>query len=265
MPFDESWVYPEDHFLTEQDARDLLAGPLGEQQRGIFSACCAPIYWHRPDAFGNRPIPTNGTATFVQSSERLFGVTAAHVIEGYQAAAALGDCVLQIGNAALDLELIAFDRRLDLATFVVPPAVLRDIGKPIAPVSLPRPGDEPQEGRGIFLGGYIGSERVPVGIQRVSWGVFYACGVARRVNALQISWKPDHDHHVPMPDVPALAAHQELGGTSGGPMLAWFEKAHGQLAWCSLAGIIVEQSAELEMVVARRAEYINADGSLAAA
>lgn len=106
-------------------------------------------------AGGRRSIRTNGTVTFIQSEKKVFGVTAAHVIRGYLAEADRETCVLQVGLGTQhhSLDLIAVDDELDLATFEVTERVIATMGKEITPVSLPRPGDVPQEGRGILIAG----------------------------------------------------------------------------------------------------------------
>lgn len=242
----------------------MMEGDYGNHLRSIMKAACAPIYWHLLEPEGRRPIRTNGTVTFIQSEKKVFGVTAAHVIWGYLAEADREACVLQVGLGTQhhSLDLIAVDDELDLATFEVTERVIATMGKEITPVSLPRPGDVPQEGRGILIAGYIGEDRIELPNQSVGFGMLCAIAVARRVNDRQITWKPDPDFDVPVEGLPPMTRHKNLGGTSGGPVIAMFEKAGGLLSYYSLAGIITEQSSELECVAATRAKFIQPDGSL---
>ncbi len=242
----------------------MMVGDYGNHLRSIMKAACAPIYWHLPEPDGRRPIRTNGTVTFIQSEDSVFGVTAAHVIRGYLKDAVREGCVLQVGfgRQQHELELIAIDDNLDLATFQITERALATMGKDIAPVSLPRPGDVPQEGRGILIAGYIGEDRIALANQSVGFGLLTAITVARRVNDRQITWKPDPNFDAPVPGLPPMTRHKDLGGTSGGPVIAMFEKAEGLLSYYCLAGIITEQSAELEYVAATRAKFIQPDGSL---
>lgn len=264
MPFEETSGYPEGHPISEEQARRMMEGDYGNHLRSIMKAACAPIYWHVPEPDGRRPIRTNGTVTFIQSEKKVFGVTAAHVIRGYLAEAGRDGCVLQVGFGTHQhvLDLIAVDDDLDLATLQVTERVIAQMGKEIAPVSLPLPGDVPQEGRGIMIAGYIGEDRIELTNRSVGFGMLTAITVARRVNDRQITWKPDPDYDVPVKGLPPMTRHKDLGGTSGGPVIAWFEKAGGLLSYYSLAGIITEQSAELECVAATRAKFIQPDGSL---
>ena len=207
----------------------MMEGDYGNHLRSIMSAACAPIYWHWPEPDGRRPLRTNGTVTFIQSEERLFGVTAAHVIRGYLAEADHEGCVLQIGLGAQQhaLDLIAVDDDLDLATFQVTERAVATMGKEIVPVSLPRPGDVPQEGRGIMIAGYIGEDRIELPNQSIGFGMLCAITVARRVNDRQITWKPDRDFDVPIEGLPPITRHKNLGGTSGGPVVAMFRDHTG--------------------------------------
>jgi hypothetical protein len=262
MGFDEECKHSDGHPISEETARALMAGELGEQYFAILAQTCSPLYWHAPNEHGQSEILHNGTLTYVQGRDGIFGVTAAHVVKGYLADASRPGCMLQLGNAKLELQLIEMDEQLDIATLAIPGVALRQVGKGIAPVSLPRPHDEPQEGRGIMLCGFPGEDRRPYPGNHVSWGAFGAVGISRRVNQRQITWSPDHEHHVPLRNVPVLERNKNLGGISGGPLIAWFEKAGGLLSYYSLAGVIVQAEATLENVVARRAEYIRPDGKL---
>lgn len=260
MSFSDRWEYPAGHPISEDRARVMAAGELGKQYFEILARTCSPLYWHRPDAAGVRSIQANGTLTYIQGSSSVFGVTAAHVVRQYQEVQE--SCVLQLGNAELKLDLLDLDERLDLATIAIPETVRRAVGKEVAPICLPRTGDVPQEGRGIMLAGFPGEDRQALSGTEVGWGMFGAVGVSRRVNDRQITWSPDHQHHIPVGGIPALRPNKQLGGISGGPLIAWFEKAGGWLVYYSLAGIVVEANAELENVAAIRAEYIRADGTL---
>ena len=264
MTFDQAWKYPDNHPLSLDQAKALTSGDLGREHSKILARSCSPLYWYTPEDTRGNVIQANGTLTYTQSNERVFGVTAAHVVREYQAQAAREDCVLQLGNSRFSLDIIAIDDRLDLATVAIPPAHFREVGKEIAPVSLSRPNDIPQEGRGIMLCGFVGEDRHLSPGLRVDWGMFVATGIARRVNDKQITWVPDHKAHIPVPGVPALRRNKNLGGISGGPLIAWFEKVGGLLAYYSLAGVIVEANPVLENVIAIRTEFIRPDGTLRA-
>lgn len=262
MSFNQEWFWPEGHPVSVDRAKELMRGDLGRYHYEILARICSPLYWHFPDDKGVRRISANGTLSYVQSEERVFGVTAAHVVNGYLKEEAEPGCVLQLGNAVLSADVIDIDEKLDLATLRLCEATLAAVGKEIMPVSLCRSGDIPQEGRGIMMCGYIGEERRQRNRRQVDWGMLGVVGVARRVSDEQITWIPDHENHVSVPGVPQLTRNKDLGGISGGPLIAWFERPKTYLSYFSLAGVIKEANAELEYVVASRSHFIRADGKI---
>lgn len=262
MALNDKWSWPKDHPISVQKAKELMQGDLGRYNYDILARSCSPLYWHHLDETGKRPIKANGTLSYVRADGRIFGVTAAHVVREYLADASKPDCVLQLGNAQIPADIIDINDKLDLATLALSDAALASVGKEIMPVSLSRPSDIPQEGRGIMMCGFIGEDRKQRSNGLIEWGMLGVVGIARRVSDDQITWMPDHDFHIPVPNVPALTKNKNLGGISGGPLIAWFEKPDSQLAYFSLAGIVKEASAELEYVVATRSHFIGPDGRI---
>ncbi|MGE0851983.1 MAG: hypothetical protein AB7O44_20590 [Hyphomicrobiaceae bacterium] len=255
----DAWKRPDGHPLTVERAKELLAGDLGNEYRAILSRCCAPIYWHqRKD--GAAQILNSGTMTFLQTPKRLVGVTAAHVVLGYQQehANAASPLHLQIMNAFLNLEVIGLSKALDIATVAMDDTTLGRIGKEIVPLST-WPPQPPQEGRGIMLAGYPGVDRLQPGSMEVNWGLFTALGIARRVIGEQITWVPERQHDGVITDLPPK---HRLGGISGGPLIGWFESA-SHLVHYALSGVISQAHPELENVIARRADFIQEDGTIA--
>jgi len=264
MSFNDQWAWPEGHPISVERAKELMSGDLGRFNYEMLAQTCSPLYWHLPDESGSRPIRANGTLSYVQADGHVFGVTAAHVIAEYLTDAKKPGCILQLGNAEFTADIIAMNDRLDLVTLRLNETTLASVGKQIMPVPLCRPNDVPQEGRGIMMCGFIGEERRELPNQRVGWGMLGVIGVSRRVSEDQITWAPDHDYHIPVPGVPQLPPNKNLGGISGGPLIAWFERPKTHLAYFSLAGVVKEASAELEYVVATRSHFIQPDGRIKA-
>lgn len=64
--------------------------------------------------------PYNGSIVLVDTGKRKFGITAHHVLEGFQKEFEKdSDCVMQIGRTVIDPNerLISFSKKLDIATF----------------------------------------------------------------------------------------------------------------------------------------------------
>lgn len=262
MSFKEQWSCPEGHPLSVERAKELMKGNLGRYQYEILSGVCSPLYWHLPDGKGARSIVANGTLSYVQSDGHVFGVTAAHVVNDYLRVENESGCVLQLGSADFSLDIIDMDEGLDVVTLRLSPETLSSVGKKISPVSLSRPYDVPQEGRGIMICGYPGEDRRELPNRNVDWGMLGIIGIARRVSEDQITWAPDHSSDVPVPGIPKLPKNKNLGGISGGPLIAWFERPETYLSYFSLAGVIKEASAQLEYVVASRSHFIRPDGRI---
>lgn len=252
LSFEPPPGYPEDHPISQQRARELIAGDLGDVYRDMLRMSCSPIYWHSAADGGGRKMDSCGTLTYAKIGSRTFGLTAAHVVEGYQRARESKQCILQIGNAAYDLDLVAIDDGEDLAVLNIPGSLAQAVGKAISYFELMDRTQVPQEGRGIMLAGFPGEDWSEFAPQNICWGLFTAVGIARRVNATQITWVPDHERNVPARGIPSLPQNKNLGGISGGPLIAWFEKRDSGLSYPVLVGIIVQADATLENVIARR-------------
>ena len=66
--------------ITEEEAKDIVRR-MGKPTLEFAASIVAPIYWPVRNADGT-VIARNGTAFFLKTDQTVFGVTAAHVIEG---------------------------------------------------------------------------------------------------------------------------------------------------------------------------------------
>ena len=89
--------------MNRDEARALMAGPLGEQLMKF------PLRWCKPTFFGIQPAPgewvevQNGTASLIVRGEDHFAITCRHVLEGFRGVRAGSDRVFfQIGNCPVD-------------------------------------------------------------------------------------------------------------------------------------------------------------------
>lgn len=77
----DDWRPPQNHPLTIEQAKVLLAGNLGDVYRAILRGACAPIFWYRVSDGRASVILHNGTLTIARTAKkRLLGITAAHVL-----------------------------------------------------------------------------------------------------------------------------------------------------------------------------------------
>jgi hypothetical protein len=253
-------MIPEAHPIPYEQAQFLLAGDLGDVYRSILQGCCAPIFWFDPNDTHAR-ILNSGTLTFVHTPDRLFAITAAHVMRGYLTDLQTKKTRLQVMNAIIvDPEIIAICDDNDIATIAVNNELIESIGKEIRPLTSwpPRP---PREDRGIMLAGYPGVDRIVPEHLSVDWGLFTALGVARRVTERQLTWVVERDHIVQASTNSILPPNHPLGGISGGPLIAFIETAN-HLSHYVLAAIVSQAHDGLENVVAKRADCIRANGTI---
>lgn len=111
----------DEHPISLEKAKELLAGDLGDVFRCILAGCCVPIYWFN---LGTRDfsISHNGTLTIVQTPKILLGVTAAHVFRQHEIDRKNGSVRLQLMNKVVDNLgdcLIDISDKLDIATFAL--------------------------------------------------------------------------------------------------------------------------------------------------
>ncbi len=264
-------VPPEGHPLSAEKAKELVAGPYAQVCREIIKGCCAPIYWY-PKGAENPEIKHNATITFIKTPKRLLGVTAAHVLEKYEADCKENQITLQIYNAVVDDLLdrvIARHDNLDLATFDIDEEFLNKLGKDITPVEG-WPQEVPQEGRGIMIGGYPGRDRLEPNDCKVDFGFFSILGVARRVTNVQITWLLEQDYQVESADIDAPPENYHSGGVSGGPLIGWFE-TENHISYYRLSGIVTEEPDPekshftVERLIAARADLIRENGTISGA
>lgn len=257
-----SWTPPAGHPISESEAKRLTAGPLSRVYREIVMNCCRAIYWFRYDD-PNIPILNSGTITFLETPKMLLGLTAAHVLRGYEADKAAYPIRLQIGDVVVNdvfEHIVQISDRLDIATLMLKPTILPAMGKDFSPLRA-WPPLVPQEGRGIVLGGFPGVSRDVIGRAEVSFGLFTALGVARVVTDEQITWALDRNFLVTDHELPQPPPNCELGGISGGPLISMLE-TENHLSHYRISGLISQASAGLENIVAKRIDFVRDDGSI---
>ena len=66
--------------ITEEEAK-AIARSVGRPTLEFAASIVAPLYWAQREDDGSTSA-RNGTAFFLRTPEALFGVTAAHVVEG---------------------------------------------------------------------------------------------------------------------------------------------------------------------------------------
>lgn len=249
---------------------------LGKAEGEFAASVSFPIFWiiwEGDRRYGAR----NGTAFALNTGDRLFGVTAAHVVEGWRNDRATKKVVaLQMGDLPFDPEgrnrIIAVHPTIDIATFEISGDEVQKIGKTVlAGYQRQWPPTAPELGRGIYYAGFPGREKIWISPREISFGVAYGGGVASSVSDLDVSSMIEREHIMPVQGgLPLPAENYNFQGISGGPMLSVIE--HKGLRTWALAGVVYqgpntadnpdEAIVGLEIIKARRAYFILPDGSL---
>lgn len=216
----------------------------------------APLGWARRDASGAVDI-NHGTCFFVRTPDVTFGVTANHVVQGFENYCEHRKGLsCQIGNIAVPLldRMISRGRNVDIATFKISDIEIRTLQK--SPINV-WPPLMPEEGRGILYGGYPKKARLHTGPADFNFGMMICQDMARAVYDDRISSKIEHDKLVDILGFGIPPSGYDIGGMSGGPMLALYD---GPIMSLRLCGVIVEGKADLDLVYAARADYLDSRG-----
>lgn len=247
--------------FDEAKARQLIADGYGQVLQQVAIDCSAPIFWFDPARHEGQRLVDNGTVFFVNSGLRTFGVTAAHVVQGYyQNQQSGGSLRCQIYNVLFPLEqrLICVSENLDLATLDVQPDEITEMGKVIHEPAHAWPPGLPQAGRGVFFAGFPGGEREE-GSSNVIWGQASALVPVTDVQPDRLhivferaSWIPNDNAPLPPEDV-------RWGGISGGPVFAIIE---GNVVTWRIVAVISQILEGYEILRATPISSIQTDGSI---
>jgi hypothetical protein len=258
---------------TEAQARALMA-VLGKAEGEFIASLTTALWWVIRE--GDRSYHArNGSAFFLDAGQGVFGVTASHVIEQWRNDRQSKDVVaLQLGGMPFDPDgrhaIIAAHRGIDIATFRITADEIRALSKTtlmgIQKAWPPRP---PQQDKGVYYAGFPGVERRWVSLRDVSFGIAPGGGVANSVSDTDVSSLIEREHIIATLGGGIPPENFDFRGISGGPMLYVVE---GVLRSWALAGVIYEGPSTsddsneaipgLELIRARRAHFINPDGTL---
>jgi len=217
----------------------------------------------------------NGSAFFLDAGQGVFGITAHHVLEEWRSDRQ-GKMVvaLQLGDMPFEPEgrhtIIAAHPKIDISTFRITADEIRTIGKTILTgIQKDWPPVPPQLDKGVYFAGFPGVEKRWLSPQEISFGITPGGGVASSVSDKDVSSLMEREHIIPVLGGGLPPENFDFRGISGGPMLDVVEEV---LRSWALAGVIYEgpstspdpeQSiAGLEIIRARRAHFINPDGTL---
>ena len=263
--------------ISIEEAKAIMRGGLGEAELKLVATYAAPLYWviQRDGGVTTR----NGTAFFLDAGSGPFGVTACHVIDGYIADCASLDVIaLRLGarqghSVSLDwgARKIDADPRLDIATFSITQDEVHSLERIVLTGHQKSwPPEPPRQDRGIYYCGFAGVGTLQLSRTAVSFDAVCGSGIAKSVSELDVSSLFEREYLRPTLGSNQLPSDNfDFSGISGGPMLKVTE---GILRGWELAGVIYEGPNPsddpdeaipgLQIIRARRARFIRADGTL---
>jgi hypothetical protein len=259
------------------EAYALAGGDFGRQLADALLAYAAPIFWASGETVGGMDDKvTGGTTFFLDCGEGPFGVTAGHVYEGYEAhaKAIAGPCQIGLGEAGrgghpfdLRKHLIGHSQSPDIATYrISPEEIARTGARIVTPTQWPPKAPKVEEG--VAFVGYPGSGREIVSPLRIAFDNFHGTAFVESVSSERISCPIPREWIIPIKGMRFPDSNEDTAGISGGPM---FCIERGDILSWRLVGVICdggggdhegEGGPFLDMVVAARADLINADGTI---
>jgi hypothetical protein len=260
------------------DAYSKATGDFGRQLADAILSYATPIFWSAGQTVGRMDDKVrSGTTFFVDTGEALFGVTAGHVYEAHKARADATGVLCQIGlgeavegrSRLFDLRdrVIAHSQSPDIATYRIS---LDEIARTGARVlkATEWPPNPPKGGAGVAFVGYPRFGREIVAPGRIAWDNFHGTALVESVSDEKISCPIPRESIVPIKGMRFPAPGEDTAGLSGGPLVCFNQGA--VLSW-RLVGVICdggggdhkgEGGPFLDMIVAGRADLINADGTI---
>jgi hypothetical protein len=229
--------------------------------RQLIMRMATPFWWHGLDEDGRYRVLHNGTLTAFHSGVRLIGVTADHVYQKYlRDRAHFKSFSCQFGGATVEPERWLIDRnqKADLATFQIPEVILGPANLyPHHPLKWPS--DQVREREVVIYGGYPGSLREEKAATLESPFQTLASSVTS-VSPGQMGLYLDLANlHWPFHEGEMINAR--LGGMSGGGVYRVIEAK--PVDRIELTGFIYEHSESFELMFARHARFVAADGGIA--
>jgi hypothetical protein len=264
-PYSPQWL----NSLSDEEKQTVAGGQFGRQMHDSGAAHINWLFWRGPHRLiGAPPIVHNASAFILDCGAGPFVVTAAHVFRQFLVDKRNAQRIAsQIGNVAFDLEdrLIdcGADRRVDIATFRINLDEIDALGKQIVIGSSgiwPAP---PNPGEIALFGGFLGSQRIVIAPNEISFGLHLAMTPVTDFTDKQIRCRFDRRNWVDVRGLGLPLPGFNLGGVSGGPLLVPIY-VDDSWSW-RLAGVVSEayMHPEYEVIAAIRAHFILPDGGIA--
>jgi hypothetical protein len=220
---------------------------------------CAAFWWHSPDV----GIMHSGTVCFVDTRERVLGITADHVYRQYLKDRERDqEFICQFGNLTIRPERRVIDRnsKHDLVTFDLPELAGGDrTYRP--PVGTSWPAKRLVEGNWTLHGGYPAKLRATTETT-AEFDFESIFAQVHQVTPRNVIMEVDYADMF-WPDAPeGREVNTDPAGKSGGPVY-WVDETQ-EMTYLTLVGFIIEYHENYSTMLARHADLIRPDGSIVA-
>jgi hypothetical protein len=252
--------------------------PVNSQEMALYERVAyltlksaRPLIWHDV----REPWPKcllGGTCFILRFDSGLIGVTAAHVVEAFEADARRNaNVVCLLRTVSLDLRntIIDRDEALDIATFSVTEDQLLESEAIAVDCRSQWPPPTPDKGKELSVGGFPQALVKPSLHDRIEFRAYVSLTRVEDINDRNIVciYEPGRDFRArAASELPNLGAN--LSGCSGGPVLMHV-KHNGLHRWFPVGLIVrgprVSDDAaprEYDVYQFRRVHFVNSDGSI---
>lgn len=248
--------------MNPEEAKALVAGPLGREMAKFALRFCKPVYFGVPPSREHPVVVNNGTASLLQLRDELLAVTCSHVIEGYRSALAEDPrCLFAVANCYFDplAQLVDEDKVVDAAVLRLTreqgEMITRDsdgIGEAFYELTS-QPPTPVKIDDFVAYGGFPGDLRQLASYDELNFGT-YSTGACRvtDLHADYITCEFEREYwikHFPEADP------ESLGGLSGGPVFVIRHSPSGVVSY-EYAGLIYRMHEPTESLFIRQAQAI---------
>lgn len=246
--------------MTPEEAKVLVAGPLGQEMAKFALRFCAPVYFGVPPSREHPVVVNSGTASLLKLGDELLAVTCSHVIDGYRSKLAEDtSCLFAIANCYFDHpldQLVAENSAIDAAVLKLTAGQAHEItrgsngiGEAFYEIGPEQPTPVKMHDF-VAYGGFPGSLRHVISFDELSFGS-YSSGACRVTDCHSdyMTCEFEREYWIKNFSEPEP---ENLGGLSGGPAFVIRHQPSGLISY-RYAGLVYRMHESTESLFIRQA------------
>jgi hypothetical protein len=235
-----------------------------KQYLKIATGYSIPIFWES----NNTSINSNGTTFILDTGERKFVVTAAHVYRSYIEEKQTGNASnCQLANVPFELEdrLISVSHSTDIATFEISEKEIESLNFTVLRGSNATwPPPRPEENNMVVVSGFPGIERIQTEQDAYNFGYYCFNTPVNSISEKHFGCSFDRSYWRDAIGKGLPPENYDMGGISGAPAIALIKSKDEIVTW-RLAGVVYEATASEtlgEIMFVHHADLIEPDGTI---